>query len=109
MSAPLKHKRGTTLRIPMTIKVDGGAVNLTAHTLSSFARVQSDTSDGAPLAAATVTKDDQALRPGRIFVDFGVTTSAWPIGLVNVDVKYTDTDADATPTFQISVERGITT
>ena len=109
MSGPLKHKRGTTLRIAMTIKVDGVAVNLTAHTLSSFARLQSDTSDGAPLATAIVTKDDQALRPGRVFVDFGVTTSAWPIGRVNIDVKYVNTDTDATPTFQIDVERGITT
>jgi hypothetical protein len=111
VTTPLHYKRGETLRIMMTLTSDdGAALDLTTYTLASKARTSGDATDGAPLATATITKDNQATNPGRIFVDFGETDSTWPIGRVSIDVRYESASGDVrfTPTFSVDIERAIT-
>lgn len=111
MTAPLRYKRGETLRLTMTLTDDdGAALDLTTYTLASKARLVSDTGDGTPLGDVVPTKDNQATNPGRIFVDFGETDSTWPIGRVNIDVRYESASGDVryTPTISVELERAIT-
>lgn len=107
MTAPLRRKRGETLRLTLLHEIDDVAVDLTGYTITSFARIASDTTDGTPLDTATCTILDQVTLTGRFTVDFGVTT-AWPVGRVLIDVKLDSGDIVITPTLVIDIEKAVT-
>ena len=107
MSTIIRRKRGETLRLTLLHEIDDVPVDLTGYTITSFARIASDTTDGTPLDAATVTILDQVTLTGRFTVDFG-STAAWPVGRVIVDAKLVSGDTSITPTLLIDIERAVT-
>ena len=106
MSAPIRRKRGETLRLTLLHEIDGVAVDLTGYTITSAARLASEP-DGTPLAEAECTILDQVALTGRFTIDFGETT-AWPIGRVVIDAKLVSGDTLFTPTLTVDIERAVT-
>ena len=108
MSAPIRRKRGETLRLTLLHEIDGVAVDLTGYTITSFARVSSDTTNSTPpLDTATCTILDQVTMTGRFTIDFG-ETSDWPVGRVLIDAKLDSGDVVITPTLAVDIEKAVT-
>ena len=107
MTAPLRRKRGETLRLTLLHEIDDVAVDLTGYTITSFARIASDTTDGTPLAEADCAALNQATLTGRFTVDFG-STAAWLVGRVLIDVKLDSGDIVITPTITVDIEKAVT-
>jgi hypothetical protein len=110
----IRKKAGETITIGIHVDDDADApLDLTGYTVTSHARLRSDTSDGAPLAVATVTVADQTelATRGDIEVRFDASvTATWPpMTLVDYDVSFEiGGDVALTDTGSIDVGRAVT-
>ena len=106
MKSITNFKRGDTMLLSATYKVDGVATDVTNIDIASQIR----TSGNALVATMAVTKLNQTTKTGQFTLSPTVAdTTNWPLGVLCCDIQFSqEGSVRSTETFQIVTVREVT-
>ena len=120
--ANINHKRGDTFQLDFTLDENGVAVDITNYDIRAQARDSAgtlilewnETNSGVNVTSAAGGLFNLKSDATYISTPTGqLATESWPLGVMNVDIEFTDTSAtpdsvSSSDTFTITVVEDIT-